>query len=72
MSEQLPDSALATGSDAGTPGEPGPGEQADSLDDLSPEERAVLEALRRPGSPVADPVEEGERAARAVRDDSPL
>jgi hypothetical protein len=68
MSEQLPDSAVASGSGAGAPGEAPSGD----LDELSPDERALLEELRRPGRPVVEPVEEDEQVAAAARDDAPL
>jgi hypothetical protein len=63
--EPLPDTALATGNDDGSPGEPlgGP---------LDPEERAVLDDLRRSGGEdvVTDAEEDSQAMVDAVEDDS--
>ena len=67
MSDERPDSAMATGSDAGTPGE----HRAEP--ELSGDERALLEELRRPGPHVVgQAVEETPAAAAAADDDAPL
>ncbi|MFL6136991.1 MAG: hypothetical protein ACJ74O_04240 [Frankiaceae bacterium] len=60
------ESAMDTGSDAGVPG-------VHPVDDLSPEDLAVLEELRRPGPhPPGQAVEDGPAAQAAVADDAPL
>ncbi|WP_219416784.1 hypothetical protein [Pseudonocardia nigra] len=64
----VPDTAMATGNDDGEPGEPlGP-------DALDPEERNVLDGLRRGGGEqVVSEAEEDSPAMRAaVEDDSVL
>jgi hypothetical protein len=67
MSETGPDSAMASGSDAGEPGEHG------DRRPLRSEEEAVLSALQDPGPPVAGEFpEESEAAGRAADDDAPL
>jgi hypothetical protein len=67
MSETGPDSAMASGSDAGEPGEHG------DRRPLRSEEEAVLSALEDPGPPVAGEFpEESEAAGRAADDDAPL
>ena len=67
MSETGPDSAMASGSDAGEPGE-----HSDRRP-LRSEEEAVLSALEDPGPPVAGEFpEESEAAGRAADDDAPL
>ena len=70
MSEPLdptPDSAMASGSDAGGPGgHLGPG-------DLSPDEERLLAALERDaGSGRADTPEETIATVRAAEDEAPL
>jgi hypothetical protein len=67
MSETGPDSAMATGSDAGAPGEHG-----DSRP-LRQDEEAVREALEEDAGPVdGDFPEESEAAGRAADDETPL
>ncbi len=67
MSETGPDSAMASGSDAGEPGEHG------DRRPLRSEEEAVLSALEDPGPPIAGEFpEESEAAGRAADDDAPL
>ena len=67
MTETGPDSAMASGSDAGEPGERG-----DSRP-LRSDEEALREALEQDaGAPVGDFPEESEAAGRAADDDAPL
>jgi hypothetical protein len=67
MTENEPDSAMATGSDAGAPGENG------DRRPLRPDEQAVREALEQDAGPVAgDFPEESEAAGRAADDETPL
>ena len=67
MSESAPDSAMATGSDAGAPGEHG------DRRPLTPDEEAVREALERDARPAeGDFPEESEAAGRAADDETPL
>jgi hypothetical protein len=63
----LPDSAMASGSDAGEPGEHlGPS-------DLQPDEQRLLQALERDlDPPVADDSRETVAALRAAEDEGPL
>jgi hypothetical protein len=64
----MPDEGMASGSDAGTPGE---GDHP-TVDDLTPDELALLAELRRPGPYVVDAVEDSPAAAAAADDDAPL
>ncbi len=67
MSETGPDSAMASGSDAGEPGEHG------DRRPLRPDEEAVLEVLEEDGAPVEGAFpEESEAAGRAADDEVPL
>jgi hypothetical protein len=67
MTESGPDSAMATGSDAGAPGEHG------DRRPLSPDEEAVRQALERDAGPAeGDFPEESEAAGRAADDETPL
>jgi hypothetical protein len=69
MSETGPDSAMASGSDAGEPGEHG------DRRPLRPDERALLEELEEPGGPADGDEgfdEESEAAGRAADDEAPL
>jgi hypothetical protein len=67
MTESEPDSAMATGSDAGAPGESG-----DSRP-LGSDEEALREALERDAGPVdGDFPEESDAAGRAADDETPL
>ena len=67
MTENGPGSAMATGSDAGAPGEHG-----DSRP-LSPDEEALRQALVQDAGPAeGDFPEESEAAGRAADDDTPL
>ena len=67
MSETGPDSAMATGSDAGEPGEHG------DRRPLGSDEEAVLEALERDVGPAEGEFpEESEAAGRAADDETPL
>jgi hypothetical protein len=67
MSETGPDSAMASGSDAGEPGQNG-----DSRP-LRSDEEAVLEALAQDaGTADGDFPEESEAAGRAADDETPL
>ena len=67
MSETEPDSAMASGSDAGEPGE-----RADTRP-LRSDEEAVREALERDAGPAdGDFPEESEAAGRAADDETPL
>ena len=62
----LPDSAMASGSDAGEPGgHLGPG-------DLEPEEERLLAALERDTGPRGPAGEETLAAVRAAEDEAPL
>jgi hypothetical protein len=65
--DALPDSAMASGSDAGQPGgHLGPG-------DLAPDEERLLAALERDARAVAPrPVEESMLTVRAAEDEAPL
>ena len=65
--DDQPDSAMASGSDAGEPGEHlGPS-------DLRPDERELLEALERDvTSPRTDAPEDSEAAVSAAEDETPL
>ena len=70
MSEQadstLPDTAMATGNDEGTPGERSTGP-------LAKDERKLLKALKKPAGGKAEPaVEDSPEVAAAVSDDAPL
>jgi hypothetical protein len=61
----IPDSAMASGSDAGEPGEHlGP-------DDLDPDEKGLLEALERDRLPRGS-AEDTVAAVRAAEDEAPL
>jgi hypothetical protein len=62
-----PDSAMASGSDAGEPGEHlGPA-------DLSPDERRLLDALEQGVTdPDTDAPEDSDAAAKAAEDETPL
>jgi hypothetical protein len=63
--DPTPDTAMASGSDAGEPGgHLGPG-------DLAPDEERLLAALERDTGPVAQP-EETFAAVRAAEDEAPL
>ena len=67
MSETGPDSAMATGSDAGEPGEHG------DRRPLRADEEAVRRALEQDAGPAdGDFPEESEAAGRAADDDAPL
>jgi hypothetical protein len=67
MTETGPDSAMASGSDAGEPGQRG-----DSRP-LRADEEAVLHELERDAGPVGgDFPEESEAAGRAADDEAPL
>jgi hypothetical protein len=67
MTESDPDSAMASGSDAGEPGEHG------DRRPLRSEEEAVREALERDAGPAdGDFPEESEAAGRAADDEAPL
>ena len=67
MSETGPDSAMASGSDAGEPGE-----RSDRRP-LRSDEEAVRQALEQDaGAVVGDFPEESEAAGRAADDDAPL
>ncbi len=67
MTETGPDSAMATGSDAGEPGEHG------DRRPLRSDEEAVRAALERDAGPAeGDFPEESEAAGRAADDDTPL
>jgi|1186.fasta_scaffold314640_2 hypothetical protein len=69
--EDLPDTAMASGSDAGEPGEHlGPA-------DLQPDERRLLSALERDVQPPQpgegdDALEDDELVAQAAEDERPL
>jgi hypothetical protein len=60
------DSAMASGSDDGTPG------RHPAAEPLSPEEQAMLADLTAPAPHVVDPVEDSVAASYAVADDAPL
>jgi hypothetical protein len=63
----LPDTAMASGSDEGEPGERG------DSGPLGPDEQRLLERLERSaGDDAAGSPEETEAAARAAADDAPL
>ena len=64
--DEQPDSAMASGSDEGTPG------QRLSGSSLSAEERAMLADLTARAPHVVDPVEDTIAASYAVEDDAPL
>jgi len=67
MSEAEPDSGMATGSDAGAPGENG------DRRPLRSDEEALREALEQDaGAPVGDFPEESDAAGRAADDETPL
>jgi len=67
MTENAPDSAMATGSDAGQPGEHG------DRRPLGSDEEAVREALEQDaGSAEGRFPEESEAAGRAADDETPL
>jgi hypothetical protein len=67
MSETEPDSAMASGSDAGEPGEHG------DRRPLRPDERALLDDLgQAEGNDVAEFAEESEAAGHAADDEAPL
>ena len=67
MSDTGPDSAMASGSDAGEPGE-----RADRRP-LRSDEEAVLQALEEPAAPTGEEFpEESEAAGRAADDEAPL
>jgi hypothetical protein len=67
MSDTGPDSAMASGSDAGAPGEHG------DRRPLRADEEAVLEVLEQDGGPVDGGFpEESEAAGRAADDEVPL
>ena len=67
MTENGPDSAMATGSDAG-----GPGEHGDRRP-LRPDEEAVRAALEQDAGPArGDFPEESEAAGRAADEETPL
>ena len=65
--DSLPDTAMASGSDAGEPGEHlGPAA-------LRPDERRLLEALERDAAdPATGPAEDPVAAVRAAEDEGPL
>ena len=65
--DPTPDSAMASGSDAGEPGgHLGPG-------DLAPDEERLLAALERDARGLQDrPVEESLQQVRAAEDEAPL
>ena len=65
--DPTPDTAMASGSDAGGPGEHlGPG-------DLAPDEERLLAALERDArNPLTTPPEETTAAVRAAEDEAPL
>jgi len=66
-SETAPDTAMASGSDGGEPGE------SSDRRPLRPDEQAVLDVLTADGDRVADEFpEESEAASRAADDDTPL
>ncbi|WP_369137146.1 hypothetical protein [Modestobacter versicolor] len=65
MSE-LPDTAMATGNDEGTPGERSTGP-------LAKDERKLLKELKKPAGGTAEPaLEDSPEVAAAVADDAPL
>jgi hypothetical protein len=67
MSEDEPDSAMASGSDAGEPGE-----HSDRRP-LRSDEEALRQALEEPGAPAGEDFpEESEAAGRAADDEAPL
>jgi hypothetical protein len=67
MTETGPDSAMATGSDAGEPGESG------DRRPLRSDEEAVLDALGQDAGPAeGDFPEESDAAGRAADDETPL
>ena len=62
--DDLPDTAMASGSDAGEPGEHlGPA-------DLGPDERRLLQALERDVDPT--PAEDADLLVEAAEDETPL
>jgi hypothetical protein len=62
--DDLPDTAMASGSDAGEPGEHlGPA-------DLGPDERRLLQALERDVDPT--PAEDADLLVEAAEDEAPL
>ncbi|MGY1623223.1 hypothetical protein ACI789_13570 [Geodermatophilus sp. SYSU D00965] len=64
--DPTPDTAMASGSDAGEPGgHLGPG-------DLSPDEERLLAALERDARSAAVPPEETAAEVRAAEDEAPL
>ncbi len=64
--DPTPDSAMASGTDAGEPGgHLGPG-------DLTPEEERLLAALERDAEPVSDDVADTVAEVRAAEDEAPL
>ena len=65
--DTTPDTAMATGSDAGEPGEQRDGGP------LTPDEQQLLEALSSPADGTAQPaVEDSPQVAAAAADDAPL
>ncbi|MBB3676077.1 hypothetical protein [Modestobacter versicolor] len=63
---ELPDTAMATGNDEGSPGERSTGP-------LAEDERTLLEELDKPAEGTAQPaVEDSPEVATAVDDDAPL
>lgn len=62
----VPDSAMGTGSEEGTPGR---GREDLPLD---PDEQRLLAELKRSGPDAVAPVEDTPEAAAAVADDAPL
>jgi hypothetical protein len=67
MTETGPDSAMASGSDAGEPGE------SSDRRPLRSDEEAVLDALEQDAGPAAgDFPEESDAASRAADDETPL
>lgn len=63
--EGLPDTAMASGSDDGEPGE-------NTQSTPRPGDAALLQDLEQPTSPPMDAVEDSPAAAHAVEDDSVL
>ena len=65
-SDEIPDTAMATGNDEGEPGEP-------DTRPLDAEERRLLEALEQPAEGTAEPaVEDLPEVAAAIADGSTL
>jgi hypothetical protein len=64
--DERPDTAMASGSDEGTPG------RHQAASPLSDEEQAMLAGLTAPAPHVVDAVEDTIAASYAVEDDAPL